>query len=116
LKGRHQALQFVPNKRARRGIKVYKLCSSLGPEAGYTTAFRIYMGKDRGDVPASMKAVIDLLEGASWTRGTKYILTTGTRPLVCSTTYKKEKQALLVRSEATGSRCRQTCRQKGEEV
>jgi len=62
FKGRHQALQFVPNKRARRGIKVYKLCSSLGPEAGYTTAFRIYMGKDRGDVPASMKAVIDLLE------------------------------------------------------
>nr|XP_027233981.1 piggyBac transposable element-derived protein 4-like [Penaeus vannamei] len=55
FKERHQALQFVPNKRARRGIKVYKLCSSLGPEAGYTTAFRIYMGKDRGDVPASMK-------------------------------------------------------------
>ncbi|ROT74363.1 putative piggyBac transposable element-derived protein 4-like [Penaeus vannamei] len=43
FKGRHQALQFVPNKRARRGIK-----------AGYTTAFRIYMGKDRGggDRPA----------------------------------------------------------------
>nr|XP_027217915.1 piggyBac transposable element-derived protein 4-like [Penaeus vannamei] len=55
FKGRHQALQFVPNKRARRGIKVYKLCSSLGPEAGYTTYLH-------GDVPASMKAVIDLLE------------------------------------------------------
>ncbi|XP_047486128.1 piggyBac transposable element-derived protein 4-like [Penaeus chinensis] len=64
FKGRHQALQYNPSKRARRGLKVYKLCSSDGPEAGYTTAFNIYMGQDRGEFPASMKAVDDLMEKA----------------------------------------------------
>ncbi|XP_047478498.1 piggyBac transposable element-derived protein 4-like [Penaeus chinensis] len=64
FKGRHQALQYNPSKRARRGLKVYKLCSSDGPEAGYTAAFNIYMGQDRGEFPASMKAVDDLMEKA----------------------------------------------------
>ncbi|XP_037800383.1 piggyBac transposable element-derived protein 4-like [Penaeus monodon] len=50
--------------RARRGLKVYKLCSSDGPEAGYTAAFKIYMEQDRGVFPSSMKAVTDLLEKA----------------------------------------------------
>lgn len=60
--GCHQTLQYVPNKRVCRGLKVYKLCSSDGPEAGYTTAFGIYMGQDRGELPTSMKVVIDLME------------------------------------------------------
>ncbi|XP_037774856.1 piggyBac transposable element-derived protein 4-like [Penaeus monodon] len=64
FKGRHHALQYNPSKRARRGLKVYKLCSSDGPEAGYTAAFKIYMGQDRGVFPSSMKAVTDLLEKA----------------------------------------------------
>lgn len=62
FKGHHHALQYMPRKRAKRGIKVYKLCSSKGPEAGYTTAFKIYMVQDHGGFPASMKAVIDLME------------------------------------------------------
>ncbi|XP_047488440.1 piggyBac transposable element-derived protein 4-like isoform X2 [Penaeus chinensis] len=65
VNGRHQALQYVPNKRACRGLKVYKLCSSDGPEAGYTTAFGIYMGKDRRELPTSMKVLIDLMEKGS---------------------------------------------------
>ncbi|XP_047478265.1 piggyBac transposable element-derived protein 4-like [Penaeus chinensis] len=64
FKGRHQALQYNPSKRAQRGLKVYKLCSSDGPEAGYTTAFNIYMGQDCGEFPASMKAIDDLMEKA----------------------------------------------------
>ncbi|XP_037804848.1 piggyBac transposable element-derived protein 2-like [Penaeus monodon] len=64
FKGRHHALQYNPSKRARRGLKVYKLCSSNGPEAGYMAAFKIYMGQDRGVFPSSMKAVTDLLEKA----------------------------------------------------
>ncbi|XP_047487916.1 piggyBac transposable element-derived protein 4-like isoform X1 [Penaeus chinensis] len=64
FKGRHQALQYNPSKRARRGLKVYKLCSSDGPEAGYTAAFNIYIGQDRGEFPASMKAVDDLMKKA----------------------------------------------------
>ncbi|ROT74711.1 hypothetical protein C7M84_006773 [Penaeus vannamei] len=64
FKGRHHAVQYNLSKRARRGMKVYKLCSSDGPEEGYTSAFKIYTGQDRGESPASMKAVIDLLEKA----------------------------------------------------
>ncbi|XP_037800347.1 piggyBac transposable element-derived protein 4-like [Penaeus monodon] len=64
IKGRHHTLQYNPSKRARRGLKVYKLCSSDGPEAGHTAAFKIYMGQDCGVFPSSMKAVTDLLEKA----------------------------------------------------
>ncbi|XP_037773462.1 piggyBac transposable element-derived protein 4-like [Penaeus monodon] len=64
FKGCHHAIQYNPSKRARRGLKVYKLCSSDGPEAGYTAAFKIYMGQDRGVFPSSKKAITDLLEKA----------------------------------------------------
>ncbi|MEL7521723.1 MAG: transposase, partial [Cyanobacteria bacterium J06553_1] len=64
-KGRHHAIQFCPAKRARFGLKVYKLCASSGPMSGYTSAFKVYMGQDRSEVPASMKAVIDLMDAAS---------------------------------------------------
>lgn len=62
FRGRHHALQYIPRKKAKKGIKVYKLCSGIGQESGYTTAFKIYMGQDHGDFPASMKAVVDLME------------------------------------------------------
>ncbi|XP_047486587.1 piggyBac transposable element-derived protein 4-like [Penaeus chinensis] len=63
-RGRHHAVQYNPSKRARFGMKVYKLCSSDGKAAGYTSAFRVYMAQDRSDVPASMKAVVDLMHEA----------------------------------------------------
>ncbi|XP_042863479.1 piggyBac transposable element-derived protein 4-like [Penaeus japonicus] len=63
-RGRHHAVQYNPSKRARFGMKVYKLCSSDGKAAGYTSEFKVYMGQDRSDVPASMKAVVDLMHGA----------------------------------------------------
>lgn len=44
-----------PEKRARQGLKVYKLCSSDGPEAGYITAFKIYMGQDCREFISSIK-------------------------------------------------------------
>ncbi|XP_037803994.1 piggyBac transposable element-derived protein 4-like [Penaeus monodon] len=52
FKGCHHAIQYNPSKRARRGLKVYKLCSSDGPEAGYTAAFKIYMGQEGHHRPA----------------------------------------------------------------
>ncbi|ROT63961.1 hypothetical protein C7M84_018125 [Penaeus vannamei] len=64
FRGRHHAIQFNPTKRARFGMKVYRLCESDGAGAGYTSAFNVYMGQDRGDVPASMKAVTDLMNRA----------------------------------------------------
>jgi hypothetical protein len=33
---------YIPNKRKRFGIKIYKLCD----EAGYISAMRVYLGKD----------------------------------------------------------------------
>ncbi|XP_053316411.1 piggyBac transposable element-derived protein 4-like [Spea bombifrons] len=42
-KGRLGFKQYIPSKRSRYGVKVYKLCES---ETGYTHAFRVYEGKD----------------------------------------------------------------------
>ena len=63
-RGRHHAVQYNPSKRARFGLKAYKLCASDGPTAGYTSAFKVYMGQDRSEMPASQKAVIDLMNAA----------------------------------------------------
>ena len=62
--GRHHAIQYNPRKRARFGLKVYKLCSSTGPAPGYTSAMQVYMGKDRSEVPASQRAVVNLMDEA----------------------------------------------------
>ncbi|XP_066457722.1 piggyBac transposable element-derived protein 4-like [Eleutherodactylus coqui] len=43
FKGRLRFRQYIPTKRARYGVKLYKLCES---ETGYTTTFRIYEGRD----------------------------------------------------------------------
>ncbi|XP_056419226.1 piggyBac transposable element-derived protein 4-like [Hyla sarda] len=43
FKGRLKFRQYLPNKRARYGIKLYKLCESI---SGYTLKFRVYEGKD----------------------------------------------------------------------
>ncbi|XP_068098218.1 piggyBac transposable element-derived protein 4-like [Hyperolius riggenbachi] len=41
--GRLKIKQYIPSKRSRYGIKLYKICESA---TGYTWAFRIYEGKD----------------------------------------------------------------------
>ncbi|XP_068122164.1 piggyBac transposable element-derived protein 4-like [Hyperolius riggenbachi] len=41
--GRLRIKQYIPSKRARYGIKIYKLCES---STGFTCAFRVYEGKD----------------------------------------------------------------------
>uniref|UniRef100_A0A803JPT4 PiggyBac transposable element-derived protein domain-containing protein n=2 Tax=Xenopus tropicalis TaxID=8364 RepID=A0A803JPT4_XENTR len=43
FKGRIAFRQYIPSKRARYGIKFYKLCESI---SGYTSYFMIYEGKD----------------------------------------------------------------------
>ncbi|XP_042860555.1 piggyBac transposable element-derived protein 4-like isoform X3 [Penaeus japonicus] len=64
-KGRHRTVKNNPSKRARFSMKVYKLCGSGGKAAGYTSAFKIYIGQNRSDeVPSSMKAVVDLMHEA----------------------------------------------------
>ena len=41
-RGRVTFRQYIPKKRKRFSIKIYKLCD----EAGYTCAMRVYLGKD----------------------------------------------------------------------
>lgn len=61
--GRWKWKQYNPAKRGRFGIKVYKLCVSTGPAAGYTLRFNVYSGKQRSEIPATEKAILDLVEG-----------------------------------------------------
>ena len=62
FKGRLKFKQYNPNKRARFGIKVYRVCQSTGAADGYTWNLKIYTGQDKTDTPASTKIVLDLNE------------------------------------------------------
>jgi len=44
LKGRVVFKQYIPKKRKRVGIKMFKLCDSTG----YTYDMNVYVGKDKG--------------------------------------------------------------------
>ena len=44
--------QYIPKKRKRFGIKIYKLCD----EAGYMCAMRVYLGKDSQSATDDMTA------------------------------------------------------------
>ncbi|XP_069812926.1 piggyBac transposable element-derived protein 4-like [Dendropsophus ebraccatus] len=44
FKGRLSFRQYIPSKRARYGVKLYKICES---STGYTCGFFIYEGRDR---------------------------------------------------------------------
>ncbi|XP_022099413.1 piggyBac transposable element-derived protein 4-like [Acanthaster planci] len=52
---------YNPRKRARFGIKLYKLCQSTGDAAGYCYNFKIYTGQSKGDLPANTQVVMDLV-------------------------------------------------------
>ncbi|XP_068103444.1 piggyBac transposable element-derived protein 4-like [Hyperolius riggenbachi] len=64
--GRLAIKQYIPSKRARYGVKLYKVCES---RTGYTYAFNVYEGKDSLLEPAGCpsylgttgKIVVDLL-------------------------------------------------------
>lgn len=60
FRGRLGYVQFNPSKRARFGIKFYKLCES---ETGYCSAFKIYTGHEEGrnnEMLASEEIVLNL--------------------------------------------------------
>lgn len=60
FRGRIYFRQYIPNKRHRYGIKLFKLCIS----GGYTWAFKVYTGKEKIDgVSVSEKVVMELMEG-----------------------------------------------------
>ena len=69
-RGRHHAVQFIPTKRSRYGLKVFKLCESDGPATGYTSAFSVYLGGEKKnpakkDQLISYKTVVNLLDRAN---------------------------------------------------
>jgi hypothetical protein len=61
FKGKVVFRQFIPKKRKRFGIKLYKLCDSFG----YTYDMNVYLGKQRksdaGDVTATHGTVLQLV-------------------------------------------------------
>lgn len=75
FKGHLQAMQYIPNKGLRFGVKVYKLAVSIGPTQEYMCTFWIYMGMDKGELPATMKAIVDLM-GTTYLFGKGYEVNT----------------------------------------
>ena len=53
---------YNPRKRAHFGIKAYKLCQSTRVAAGYCHKFNLYTGQDKGELPATTKVVMDLVD------------------------------------------------------
>ncbi|ROT77372.1 putative piggyBac transposable element-derived protein 4-like [Penaeus vannamei] len=60
ISGALVAVTFNPSKCSRFRVKVFKLTVNEGQQ-GYICAFETYTGKDRGDIPASQRAVIHLM-------------------------------------------------------
>ncbi|KAK2578806.1 hypothetical protein KPH14_012835 [Odynerus spinipes] len=60
-KGRLIYKQFNPSKRARFGLKIYKLCEA---KTGFCSKFKIYTGEDKTDITdsASENVVMELAE------------------------------------------------------
>lgn len=59
-RGRLHFIQFNKSKRARFGIKFYKLCDSGN---SYICDFKIYVGKDKTDgIPASTAIVMEMMQ------------------------------------------------------
>lgn len=57
FRGRLKFKQYIPNKRHRFGIKLFKLCV----QGGYTYDFRVYCGKEKGKSSVATKVVMSLM-------------------------------------------------------
>ncbi|XP_056397299.1 piggyBac transposable element-derived protein 4-like [Hyla sarda] len=63
FKGRLHFRQYLPNKRARYGVKLYKLCEGT---TGYTHKFRVYEGKDSKIEPPECPPVLKTTGKIVW--------------------------------------------------
>lgn len=63
FKGRLHFRQYIPSKRSRYGIKLYKLCES---ESGYTHKFRVYEGKDSKIEPPDCPPMLKITGKIVW--------------------------------------------------
>ncbi|CAJ0931569.1 unnamed protein product [Ranitomeya imitator] len=63
FKGRLRFHQYLPNKRARYGIILYKLCEST---SGYTYSFRVYEGKDTRIEPPECPSILGVSGKIVW--------------------------------------------------
>lgn len=69
FRGRIYFRQYLPNKRYKYGIKVFKLCVN----GGYTWSFKVYTGKERvQEISVSEKIVKELMNGLLDTGRTLY--------------------------------------------
>ncbi|XP_069815791.1 piggyBac transposable element-derived protein 4-like [Dendropsophus ebraccatus] len=63
FKGRVKFRQYLPNKRAQYGLKLYKLCES---DTAYMYAFRVYEGKDSHIDPPGCPSFISTSGKIAW--------------------------------------------------
>ena len=64
-RGRFMWRTYNRSKRARYGLKAYKLCESSGDATGFTLAMRMYLGDDQeGDTPVAERIVMLLMKEA----------------------------------------------------
>ncbi|KAM3936742.1 piggyBac transposable element-derived protein 4-like [Leptodactylus fuscus] len=63
FKGRLKFRQYLPSKRARYGIKMYKLCES---SSGYTYKFRVYEGRDTRIEPPDCPPILGVSGKIVW--------------------------------------------------
>ncbi|CAJ0940272.1 unnamed protein product [Ranitomeya imitator] len=63
FKGRLKFRQYLPSKRSRYGIKLYKLCEST---SGYTHRFRVYEGKDTQINPPECPPILGVSGKIVW--------------------------------------------------
>ena len=90
FRGRLSYVQFIPKKRARFGIKFYKLCES---KSGYCLAFQIYRGQDKKneETPASESVVLGLTEKILGKGYTLYLDSWYSSPKLYLKLWKKKK-------------------------
>ena len=92
FKGRALFKQYIPKKRKRFGIKMFKLCDSTG----YTYDLNVYLGKDRQraeqHLTATHATVTNLTRGVEGFGHKLYSLwTTFFPPLTSMTTWPRKK-------------------------
>lgn len=54
FRGRHAALQYMPQKPCKRGLKLFALCDSI---TGYLHRMEIYLGKKSPNINASSNGI-----------------------------------------------------------
>jgi hypothetical protein len=99
--------QYIPKKRKRFGIKIFKLCVSTG----YTYDMEVYLGKDRQRTSQHLtatKATVTELTRKVQGHGHKLYMDNLFLPLHYFMTWPRNRYIVVALSEQTGEACHKT--------